>query len=53
LPDVPAGGLASLADAQRLALGPALQAVDAAASPTLYAYTQQIVRRNLYRIPME
>jgi eukaryotic-like serine/threonine-protein kinase len=53
LPEVPAGGLASLAEAQRLALGPALQAVDAAASPTLYAYTQQTVRRNLYRIPME
>jgi hypothetical protein len=29
-----------------------LKAVDAAASPALYAYTQQTVQRNLYRIPM-
>ncbi|HEY6447563.1 MAG TPA: protein kinase [Acidobacteriaceae bacterium] len=53
LPDVPAGGLASRADAQRLQLGPALKALDAAASPTLYAYAQQTVRRNLYRIPLQ
>jgi eukaryotic-like serine/threonine-protein kinase len=53
LPDVPAGGLASRADVQRLQLDPALKPVDTAVSPALYAYTRQTVRRNLYRIPME
>jgi hypothetical protein len=53
LPDVPAGGLASKADALRLKTGPDLDSVDAAVSPALYAYTQQTVRRNLYRIPLQ
>jgi eukaryotic-like serine/threonine-protein kinase len=53
LPDVPAGGLTSRAEALRLQLGPARKAVDAAVNPALYAYTQTTVRRNLYRIPVE
>jgi hypothetical protein len=53
LPDVPPLGLASRADALRLAFEPPLKGIDAAVSPALYAYTQKTVRRNLYRIPME
>ena len=53
LPDVPAGGLASKEDALRIHAGPPLEAIDAAVSPALYAYTQQTVRRNLYRIPFQ
>jgi eukaryotic-like serine/threonine-protein kinase len=53
LPKLPATGIArvqDLKDATKAAMIP--QVVESAISPSIYAYTQQSTRRNLYRIPL-
>ena len=50
LPKVPSGGLARSEDVANEKKIP--QYVQSALSPSVYAYTQQNTRRNLYRIPL-
>ncbi|MGA7914796.1 MAG: protein kinase [Candidatus Acidiferrales bacterium] len=54
LPKLPRGGIVvndDLKNATRAAEIP--QIVDSAVSPTMYAFTRQSTRRNLYRIPLQ
>lgn len=54
LPKLPPGGIAGLTDLKAettMAMIP--QVVESAVNPTMYAYTRQNTRRNLYRIPLQ
>ena len=53
-PDLPAGGFRSAAE---LTAVPGVRVIDAAdidpgPSPDVYAYSREVVQRNLYRIPL-
>jgi hypothetical protein len=54
LPKLPRGKIALDDDLQNATRAPEIaQVVDSAVSPTLYAFTRQSTRRNLYRIPLQ
>ncbi len=53
LPKLPPSGLARQEDLKNPATAYVIpQFVDSAISPSIYAYTRQATRRNLYRIPL-
>jgi serine/threonine protein kinase len=53
LPKLPPSGIARIEDLKNPTTTSAIpQFVDSAVSPSIYAYTRQITRRNLYRIPL-
>src|SRR5208282_3220612 len=53
LPKLPATGIAGVEDLRNASTAAVIhQVVESAISPSLYAYTRQSTRRNLYRIPL-
>ena len=53
LPKLPPAGISRVEDLTSAKAGaPTLQTVESALSPSVYAYTRQNTRRNLYRIPL-
>jgi hypothetical protein len=53
LPKLPPAGISRIEDlAIAKAAPPIPETVDSALSPSVYAYTRQNTRRNLYRIPL-
>jgi hypothetical protein len=53
LPKLPPAGIAREEDLKAAATAAVIpQAVDSAISPSIYAYSRQNTRRNLYRIPL-
>jgi eukaryotic-like serine/threonine-protein kinase len=53
LPKLPPSGIARIEDLKNPTTASAIpQFVDSAISPSIYAYTRQTTRRNLYRIPL-
>jgi serine/threonine protein kinase len=51
-PKLPPDGIARKEDLESAKSGPMIRSLNVAVSPTLYAYTDQTIRRNLYRIPL-
>jgi eukaryotic-like serine/threonine-protein kinase len=53
LPKLPPAGISRAEDLTNAKAGaPIAQIIDSALSPSVYAYTRQTIRRNLYRIPL-
>jgi serine/threonine protein kinase len=53
LPRLPSTGIARTEDLKNASTAPVIpQVVESALSPSIYAYTHQSTRRNLYRIPL-
>jgi eukaryotic-like serine/threonine-protein kinase len=53
LPKLPPTGIARMEDLKNARMADVIpQVVDSAVSPSIYAYTRQNTRRNLYRIPL-
>jgi hypothetical protein len=53
LPKLPPAGIAREEDLKAAATAAVIpQAVDSAIGPSIYAYSRQNTRRNLYRIPL-
>jgi Tol biopolymer transport system component/predicted Ser/Thr protein kinase len=53
LPKLPPAGISRAEDLTNAKAGaPIAQTIDSALSPSVYAYTRQTIRRNLYRIPL-
>jgi hypothetical protein len=53
LPKLPPAGISRAEDLTNAKAGaPIAQIIDSALSPSVYTYTRQTIRRNLYRIPL-